>query len=189
MKKGRWISFRLGDLPGLETTQGISCNNSVVLSPKRKAVTVLAASFLLSLLLVFAFSPHFYDSHAGVRQNESAAVGSLRKLHDLQSKYAAVHPNEGFACELQLLRPAEDTTTAYDSTKALLAGEWSGYRFVVAGCTPTEKGIVIHYRITAVPVARGLTGVRAFCTDESGTLFYEESGSATECLSSRLPLF
>jgi hypothetical protein len=31
--------------------------------------------------------------------------------------------------------------------------------------------------------------VRAFCTDESGTLFYAESGSATECLSSRLPVF
>jgi hypothetical protein len=150
---------------------------------------MLAASFLLSLLLVFAFAPHFHDSHAGVRQNESAAVGSLRKLHDLQNKYAAAHPNEGFACELQRLRPAEDTTTAYDPTKALLTGERSGYKIVVAECTPTAKGIVIRYQITAVPVARGETGVRAFCTDESGTLFYEESGSVTECLSSRLPLF
>jgi hypothetical protein len=31
--------------------------------------------------------------------------------------------NERIACELQRLRPAEDTTIAYDSTKALLAGE------------------------------------------------------------------
>jgi hypothetical protein len=71
----------------------------------------------------------------------------------------------------------------------LLAGESSGYKSVLAGCTSTEKGIVIRYRITAVPIARGLTGVRAFCADESGTLFYEENGSATECLSLRLPLF
>jgi hypothetical protein len=148
----------------------------------------LAAAFLLSFLLVFAFSPHFHDSHAGVRQNEAAAVGSLRKIHDLQSKYAAAHPNEGFACQLQRLRPAEDTATAYDPTTALLAGEWSGYKFVLAGCTSTEKGIVIRYQIAAVPIARGLTGMRAFCADESGTLFYEENGSATECLSSRLPL-
>jgi len=83
----------------------------------------LAAGFLLSFLLVIAFSPHFHDSHAGVRQNESAAVGSLRKIRDLQSKYAATHPNEGFACQLQGLRPAEDTATAYDPTTALLAGE------------------------------------------------------------------
>ena len=167
----------------------MSCNNSVVLSPKRKAILGLAAGFLLSLLLVIAFSPHFHDSQGGVRQNESAAVGSLRKIHDLQSKYAAAHPKEGFACQLQRLRPAEATATAYDPTTALLAGEWSGYKFVLAGCTPTEKGIVVRYQITAVPIARGLTGVRAFCADESGTLFHEENGSATECLSSRLPVF
>ena len=149
----------------------------------------LAAAFLLSFLLVFAFSPHFHDSHAGVRQNESAAVGSLRKIHDLESKYAAAHPNEGFACQLQRLRPVEDVTTDYDPTKSLLSGEWSGYKFVLAGCTPTEKGIVIRFQITAVPIARGLTGVRAFCTDESGTLFYADNGSATECLSARLRLF
>jgi hypothetical protein len=149
----------------------------------------LVAAFLVSFLLVFAFSPHFHDSHAGVRQNESAAVGSLRKIHDLQSKYAAAHPKEGFACQLQKLRPAEDPNTAYDPTTVLLSGEWSGYKFVLAGCTPTEKGVAIRYQITAVPVARGLTGVRAFCADESGTLFYEENGSATDCLSSRLPLF
>jgi hypothetical protein len=147
----------------------------------------LAATFLLSFLLVFACSPHFHDSHAGVRQNESAAVGSLRKIHDLQRKYAAAHPDEDFACQLQRLRPAE--ATAYDPTTALLAGEWSGYKSVLAGCTSMEKGIVIRYRITAVPIARGLTGVRAFCADESGTLFYEENGSATECLFLRLPLF
>jgi len=75
-----------------------------VLSPKRKAILGLTAGFLLSLLLVIAFSPHFHDSQGGVRQNESAAVGSLRKIHDLQSKYAAAHPKEGFACQLQRLR-------------------------------------------------------------------------------------
>jgi hypothetical protein len=149
----------------------------------------LAAGFLLSLLFVIAFSPHFHDSHAGVRQNESAALGSLAKINALQSKYAVAHPNEGFACQLQLLRPAEDRTTVYDPATALLSGEWSGYKFVLVGCLPAANGIVIRYQITAVPVARGLTGMRAFCTDESGKLFYEENGSATECLSSRLPVF
>jgi hypothetical protein len=98
-------------------------------------------------------------------------------------------PNEGFVCQLQRLQAAEGTNTAYDPVTALLSGEWSGYKFVLAGCTRTEEGIVIRYQITAVPIARGLTGVRVFCANESGTLFYEQNGSATECLSSRLPLF
>jgi hypothetical protein len=160
-----------------------------VQSLKRKTIMGLAAGFLLSFLLVIAFSPHFYDPHAGIRKNESAAVGSLAKINALQGKYAAAHPNEGFACQLQRLRPAEDRTTVYDPTTALLSGEWSGYKFVLVGCTPSANGIIIRYQITAVPSSRGVTGVRAFCTDESGKLFYEESGSSSECLSSRLALF
>ncbi|SRR5258708_3132926 len=147
------------------------------------------AAFLVSVLLVIAFSPHFHDKYAGVRKNESAAVGSLAKINALQSKYAAAHPNEGFACQLQRLRPADGRTTVYDPSAALLSGEWSGYKFVLVGCTPAANGIIIRYQITAVPSSRGVTGVRTFCTDESGTLFYEENASATECLSSRLPLF
>jgi len=41
--------------------------------------------------------------------------------------------------------------------------------------TSTEKGIVIRYQIAAVPIARGLTGVPAFCADESATLFHERT--------------
>jgi hypothetical protein len=149
----------------------------------------LAAGFLLALLLVIVFSPHLHDPHAALRQNESAAVGSLRKIHDLQGKYAVAHPQEGFACQLQRLRPVKDTTAAYDPTSALLSGEWSGYKFILVGCTPAENRIVMRYQITAVPISRGLTGMRAFCADESGKLFYEENGSANDCLSSRLPLF
>jgi hypothetical protein len=146
----------------------------------------LAAALLLSFLVVLAFTPHFRDSHAGIRKNESAAVGTLRKIHDLESNYAAAHPQEGFACRLQMLQPGEDTTTAYNPW---LSGEWSGYKFVLARCAPAENGIVTRYQITAVPLARDLTGVRAFCADESGALFFEEGGSATKCLSSRRPLF
>lgn len=149
----------------------------------------LASGFLLSLLFVIAFSPHFYDSHAGLRQNESAAVGSLASINLLQSEYAAAHPNGGFACQLLRLRRAQDKADVYDPTTALLSGEVSGYRFVLAACTPAANGIVSRYQITAVPITRGLTGMRALCTDESGKLFFEENGSATDCLSSRLPLF
>jgi hypothetical protein len=159
-----------------------------MLSAKRKAMG-LGVAFLLSIFLVFASLPQFHGLHAGVRQNESAAVGSLRRIHELQTRFAAAHPTEGFACQLQRLRPSEDATASYDPTKALLSGEWSGYRFALAGCTPTEKEVVIHYQISAVPIWRRVTGLRAFCTDESGTPFYADSGSVTECVSARQPIF
>ena len=182
-------SGRRGSRRATGIAQEILCHNSVVLSPKRKTIMALAGGLLLSFLLVIAFSPHFLDSHHGMRQNESAAVGSLRKIHDLQSAYASAHPDKGFARQLQQLRSAENTTTTYDPTTALLSGEWSGYKFILLGCTPAENGIVVRYQITAIPTARGLTGMHAFCTDQSGQIFYDASGSATGCLVSRLPLF
>ncbi len=97
IETGKIPKFLIYDLAGVAILQGIPRHNSVVQSLKRRTITGLAAAFLLSFLLVIVFSPHFHDSHAGLRQNESAAVGSLRKIYDLQSKYAAAHPNEGFA--------------------------------------------------------------------------------------------
>jgi len=40
--------------------------------------------------------------------------------------------------------------------------------------TSTEKGIVIRYQIAAVPIARGLTGVRAFALMSPPHYFMKE---------------
>jgi type IV pilus assembly protein PilA len=134
------------------------------------------------------FTPIVTDRHSGPRQNESAAVGSLRKLNTLESQYSAAHANRSFACELPLLRPTERMNEAYDSTAALLAGEWSGYKFIVVGCAAETGGIVTHYQAIAIPIDPGKTGIRAFCTDQSGQLFYDPDGSASKCLASRRPI-
>jgi len=36
------------------------------------------------------------------------------------------------------------------------------------GCRSDDKGVVLHYEATAVPVDRGRTGFLAFCTGDSG---------------------
>jgi hypothetical protein len=64
-----------------------------------------------------------------------------------------------------------------------------GYKFVLAGCTSAEKGMVIRCQIATVPIARELTGVRAFALMSPAHYFMKENGSATQCLSSRPPLF
>jgi hypothetical protein len=80
------------------------------------------------------------------------------------------------ACELQQLRPIENVTSTYPKN-SLLSGEWSGYKFLIE-CSPTEQRVILRYQVTAVPSAPGVTGVRAFCADESGKVFYAESGLA-----------
>jgi hypothetical protein len=146
----------------------------------------VALIFLFAVLLFF--SPSFHDTYFGVAKNESAAVGSLRKITTLETQYAAEHSNKGFACELPLLRPIEKLTDAYDPIAALLSGEWSGYKFAVVDCSAESNGIVTHYGVTAVPTNPGRSGIRAFCTDQSGQLYYSNEASASKCVATRQAL-
>jgi hypothetical protein len=146
----------------------------------------IALTSLFAVLLVL--SPSFHDSYFGVAKYESAAVGSLQKINKLQTEYAATHANKGFACELPLLRPSEKRDDTYDPIAALLGGEWSGYKFAVVGCVADADGIVTRYGVTAVPTSPGRTGIRAFCTDQSGQLFYDNEASASQCVATRQEL-
>jgi len=146
----------------------------------------IALIFLIGVLTFF--SPSFPHKHFGMASNESAAVGSLRKLNSLESQYAAAHADKGFACELTLLQPTEEMKEAFGPYATLLTGVWSGYKFAVVGCAPGASRVVTHYALTAVPVSPYRTGVRAFCTDESGNIFYDHTGSGSECLAARQPL-
>ena len=105
----------------------------------------------------------------------------------LERKCEAAHVNKGFACELPQLRPPESERNPghYDPLGFLATGATAGYNLVLANCRTDEKGTVVHYEAATVPVERGRTGVRAFCTDDSGLLWYDAEGSATNCLVSR----
>jgi hypothetical protein len=142
-----------------------------------------------SLALLFGFflvlTPSFHDRYFGVAKNEATAVGSLRKIQELENAYATAHPDNGFACQLKQLRPTENMRDVYGNPMNLLAGEWVGYKFEVVGCIPEKNGVVAHYQVTAVPLRPWASGVRAFCTDQSGNVFYDHNGSATECLAAR----
>jgi hypothetical protein len=98
----------------------------------------------------------------------------------------AAHPFDGFACELPLLKPNEQRDEAdYDPLGFLITGTQSGYKFSLANCGSDATRAKAHYYVTAVPVEQGITGFRAFCADESGGIWYDKAGSATNCLGSR----
>ena len=103
----------------------------------------------------------------------------------LQSKYALAHPEKGFACEFLVLKPSEQHESDDYEPLLLTTGTQAGYKFSLGGCYADAKGTVVHYQVTAVPIEHGTTGVLAFCGDESGVLWYDKDGSATNCLASR----
>ena len=150
-------------------------------------VVAFAISFLAAVVLLEA-SPWWRDKYFSVAGNESRAVTILREINVLESRHAATDLDEGFTCEPKRLKETSGGGNSNDLLPDWLAGEASGYRFTLTDCLREANGIVTHYRATAVPVRWHSTGVRAFCTDESGKLFYDSEGSPSQCFTLRKQL-
>ena len=138
------------------------------------------------VFLAAVIIPGLDDRHSRQRANEAAAVGALRTVAALEIKYAAAHRDEGFACELPRLRPPEQAQDAeYNPLDFLITRTHAGYKFALGNCRADANGVIASYQATAVPAVPGSTGFKAFCTNESGLLWYNAAGSAGDCLTSR----
>jgi type IV pilus assembly protein PilA len=112
---------------------------------------------------------------AKIAANEASAAASVRTILVAESSYAASHPSTGYTCNLG------DLSSGIEDSR-LLRGEKNGYVFTVQNCTTqSEGGPVSKFEVTASPISSA-SGRRAFCTDETGAIRSDRSGSAQECL-------
>ena len=117
-------------------------------------------------------------------QGEVTALAGLRRIQFLESQFAAAHPKEGFSCELESLRPEPAKISAYFTDRFLSTrADWA-YRFTLRGCERNSFGQAVRFQITAEPIQPGKTGVRAFCTDQTGVIRFDVNSSADACLAS-----
>jgi len=135
---------------------------------------------LVALLVPVQDGP---NSHRTAR--EAVAVGNLNRLAALQASYSASHPDKGYVCQLSLLKSTKSASGGYDPDEFLLSETHAGYRITLTDCEPEPNGIVRSYRAIAVPREPGKSGVRAFCTDQTGVLWYDANGSPENCLATR----
>jgi hypothetical protein len=165
--------------------------NSVVSpNPRRRRLWRTILWPLLGLCAIFIVAWMMLPNLDGPQRrqfvNEAVSVDKLRTINRLQARYSEAHPKEGFACELSLLKSADQAKAPhYDPEEFLVTGTQSGYRFVVVTCHPGVPGVVAHYQVAALPIEPGRSGSRAFCTDESGLLWYDQDGSIANCLALR----
>jgi hypothetical protein len=162
---------------------------------RRRIRAILRTSFFVTCALLVAVGllllvvPTLDGPHSRRLANEASAVSKLHTIVTLQDQYMAAHAGNGFACELPQLKTTEQRKEAeYDPLSFLITGTQSGYKFSLVNCGSDANRARVHYQLTAVPVEHGTTGLRAFCADESGLIWYDKAGSATNCLASRLPL-
>jgi hypothetical protein len=108
-----------------------------------------------------------------------STIGSLRVLVNSEAKFAKTHPDIGYGCTLSAL-PNDDLTA--DLVKN---GRRNEYAFEISCSAEEVKRPSTNYQLTARPL---LTGMPAFCSDQTGVVKYDESGSVEKCLESGVPL-
>ena len=122
--------------------------------------------------------------------NESAAVASVRSLSTAETAYAATYPAIGYTCELSELGPPASgnpvSSLGAGIIDAVLAsGEKQGYLLSLSNCTGTPRST---YSSAAAPKTPGASGIRSFCSDASGVIWYAGDGTAATCRSAGLVL-
>jgi type IV pilus assembly protein PilA len=136
--------------------------------------------------------------------NEASAVGSVRTINVAAVEFQSIY-GSGYPTSLRQLGGAGGATSCNNAQlidSVLSTGVKSGYNLTVIpgtqpvpassvpqGCTP---GFSDGYVVTANPVTVGSTGQRAFCSDASGVIRANPTGTAVysspNCDQSQSPL-
>lgn len=118
---------------------------------------------------------------ARIAANEASSVASVRAINTAEVEYKSAYPAVGFTCRLGSLggngsAPSAERAQLIDNV--LASGRKSGYRFVLQNCVNNETEH--KYQVVAFPQARNQSGVRTFCSDESGIVRMGD-GSPEDC--------
>src|SRR5215467_12344627 len=122
---------------------------------------------------------------ARISGNEASAIGSMRAINTAQQNYSQLC--NGYSPSLQVLKSAGNYLSP-DLTGAAPVNK-SGYRILsvpgvmpvaqaVLGTPATCGGPMTGYYATAIPLSAGSTGIRAFATDEQGTIWQDTTTPA-----------
>jgi type IV pilus assembly protein PilA len=138
------------------------------------------------ILIISAIAvPNFLSSRQ--RANEASAVAAIRVINTAAVTYSFTYPDLGYPALLTTLGGVNPCTASPAQAclldDLLAQGVKSGYSFVFEG-----DGIVpsVSYTITGAPQVVGSSGQRMFCTDQSGIMHYDPSGSGCTSASATL---
>ena len=110
-----------------------------------------------------------------------SAIVRVRAISEAETQFARAHPQSGYTCTLSEL-PRNEGIARVEAQAHID----NGYAFEIVGCEKTEVGKPNStYYITARPLQ---SGQPAFCSDSSGVLKSDESGSVERCIAKGVPL-
>jgi prepilin-type N-terminal cleavage/methylation domain-containing protein len=145
---------------------------------RQKGFSLIELLIVVAIILIIAAMaiPNLLRSRMAA--NEASAVGSVRTINTSAVVYASTYQDIGFPTTLASLGGVEPCTASSAQAclldQVLAAGTKGGYTFVWTGDGNTPS---VGYVIDATPVSVGTTGQRMFCSNESGVINYDTSGS------------
>ena len=153
----------------------------------QKGFSLIELLVVVAIILIIAAIAIPSLMRSRMRANEANAVASLRVIHTSAVTYATTYPDLGFPASLLVLAgpnpcsPSSTQACLVDSV--LAAGVKEGYNFVWTG-----DGVIPSYAftLTATPQVAGASGQNMYCTDQTGVIRYDPTGSG--CNNSSLPL-
>jgi len=149
---------------------------------------------LIELLLVVAIIliisaiavPNFLRSR--MRANEASAVASIRSITTAAVTYSITYPDLNFPAALTALGGAAPCSTSSSAGACLIDdvlanGTKSSYVFVWTGDGQVPS---VAFTLTAAPQVVGSSGQNMYCTDQSGVIRFDPSGTTCNNLSPAL---
>jgi hypothetical protein len=139
---------------------------------------------LIPLILILAAIVIPNVLRARIVANETSALHAIRTITTAEVTYYLANPGVGYTCTLSNLSGNERVSSVAKARlidDTLASGTKYGYQFVLQNCIRPEKGEG-SYQVVAYPVSRNQTGVKAFCSDETGVVRLDNNGSPDECL-------
>ena len=153
----------------------------------RKGFSLIELLLVVTVILIISAIavPNFLRSRQ--RANEASAVASIRVINTAALTYSLTYPNLGYPASLATLggnNPCTASSTQACLMDDLLAqGAKSGYSYVWAGDGAVPS---VTYVVTGTPQVVGSSGQRMFCTDQTGVIRYDPTGSGCTSASSTL---
>jgi type IV pilus assembly protein PilA len=146
---------------------------------KQKGFSLIELLIVVAVILIISAMavPNFLRSR--LRANEASAVASLRVITTAAITYSITYPDLGFPALLSTLGGANPCATASSAQACLIddtlaQGTKSGYLFALTGDGAVPS---FSFIVTGTPQVVGGSGQRMFCTDQTGVIHYDLTGS------------